>query len=83
MLLVTRHLVFQQLVTPSLSIIREIKQMNKIRFLLENGLPAKIDDRLQAEDFVVFLPAMTNKDGVRSGQRTHLKFCEYGNAEDE
>lgn len=82
-LLITRHLIFQQLMAPSLSVIRKIKQMNKIRFLLENGLPTKIDYRLQAEDFVVFLPAITNKDGVRSGQRTHLKFCDYGNAEDE
>lgn len=57
--------------------------MDKVRFLLENGLPAEIDYRLQAEDFMVFFPAMTNKDGVRSGQRTHLKFCGYGNAEDE
>lgn len=57
--------------------------MNKVRFLLENGLPAEINDRLQAEDFVVFFPAMTNKDGIRSRKWTHLKFCGYGDTGDK
>jgi hypothetical protein len=48
--------------------------MNHARLLLEDSLPAEVDDAFQAEDFVILFPPMANQDRVRLWERNELKF---------
>ena len=63
----------QELGAGCLTVIRKVKQMNHARLLLQDGLPAEINNALETERLVVLFPSMANQDRVRLGQRLKLK----------
>lgn len=56
-----------------LAVVREVEQVNHPRLLLQDRLPAEVDDTLEAKRLVVLLPPMSDEDRVRLGKRDKLE----------
>ena len=52
-MLVVGNLALHQLIPPSLTIVRKVKQVNKVRLFFLNSLPREVDDTLEAEGLKV------------------------------
>ena len=58
-----------------LAVVRKVKEVNHTRLLLEDCLPAEIDNALKPEGLVILLPSMSDEDGVRLRQGNELELC--------
>lgn len=63
----------EELRSGRLAIVREVEEMDHVRFLFQDCLPAEIDNALQAKYLVIFLPSMANKNRVGLGQGLELE----------
>ena len=52
-MLVVGNLALHQLIPPSLTIVRKVEQVNKVRLFFLNSLPREVDDTLEAEGLMV------------------------------
>ena len=75
MIFVVCYLPFKKLVSPRLAVVRKIKDMKHVMFLLQHSLPTGLDDAFQAQRLMVFLPAISDQNRVCLGERAVLKFC--------
>ena len=71
--LVVRDLAFNKLLAGRLAIVREVEEVDHARLLLEDCRPARVDDALEPECGVVFLPPMPDENRVRLRERDELE----------
>ena len=62
--------------TRCFAVVREIEEVYHVRLLPQHGLPAEVNNALEAEGFMVLFPTMPDKNGVRLRKRFKLKFCD-------
>ena len=48
--------------------------MDEIRFFILDSFPAEVDDRLEAQGFVILLPTISDQDRIRVRERDELEF---------
>ena len=68
-MLVVGNLALHQLISPSLAIVRKVKQVNKVRLFFLNSLPREVDDTLEAEGLKVKVRGLK---GVIAGRLPYL-----------
>jgi hypothetical protein len=72
-ILVIRQFPEEKLIPRRFSVVWKIQHMQKVRFLFLNNLPAEINNILEPERLVIFLPAIANQDWIRIWQGNELK----------
>lgn len=68
-----RKVTLHKLCSPRFPVVGKVKKMNEVRLLALYGVPTKVDDALQTEDFMILLPSVANKNGVGVGERNKLE----------
>ena len=70
--------VAENVLGPSLPVIWEIQDVEHVRLLLLDHLPAEINDALEPQGLVVLFPAVTNEYRVRlrEGDKLELYGCQ-------
>lgn len=73
MIFVVRELAFHEGFARRLSVIRKVEEVNHVGLLLLHCLPAEVNDAPEAEDFMVLLPTVSDKDRICFWERYQLK----------